>query len=65
MFYLTEFVPMVAFVLDIFVTLNTSYYSKGALIDNKFKIMKNYFKKHFILDLITTGPMVYSILAKY
>lgn len=56
---------MVAFVFDIFVTMNTAYYSKGALIDNKYKIFKNYFKKHCLLDLITTGPMVYSILAKY
>ena len=56
---------MIAFLIDIFITLNTAYYSKGALIDNKFKIIKNYFKQHFFLDLITTGTMVYSIMAEY
>ena len=56
---------MIAFLINIFITLNTAYYSKGALIDNKFKIIKNYFRRHFALDLITTGPMVYAIMAGY
>ena len=55
-----EFIPIWIFFLDILVTLNTSYHSKGILIKNKRSIAKNYIRKEFILDLITLSPTLFS-----
>lgn len=44
------------FLLDIFVSLNTSYYERGKTITNRSKIILNYIKKWLIIDLFTFVP---------
>ena len=53
---LLENVPVWIFLLDILVTLNTSYYSKGAYVKNRKSIFKRYMKKTAMLDMITLFP---------
>ena len=51
-----EEIPVYFFLLDIIVTLNTSFYYKGTLVENKSKIIENYLKRIFFLDIISLGP---------
>ena len=59
-----EKLPISVFLCDILITFNTAFYSKGILVYDKFKIIKNYFENYFLLDLVTLGPfflvLVYS-----
>lgn len=55
-FFLEELPPYVFF-LQAIVTLNTSYYSKGVYIENRYKIMKHYLKYEFLLDFLTILPL--------
>lgn len=41
---------------DIILSLFTAYYSKGAIITNKSKIIKNYFSYSFFLDFLNILP---------
>lgn len=56
-----SFAPLIAFLVDIILTLNTSFYQKGALIDNKTNIITNYLNNNLLLDIITIGPMCVSV----
>ena len=54
-----ERVPLVVFITDIVINLNTAYYCKCNFIYDKKLILKNYYKKHFFLDFITLGPSLF------
>lgn len=51
-----DYIIACCFLLDILITFNTGYYSKGALIENRKKIAKHYIKFWFWLDLIASFP---------
>ena len=53
-------IPLIIFIFEILVGLNTSFYSKGNIIFDRKRITKNYFKNHFLLDLMTVGSQVAS-----
>ena len=46
----------VCFMLDIFVQFNTGFYSQGKLINNRKKIIVNYVKSWFLIDLVASFP---------
>ena len=59
--YLTNLVgsvPVWIFVFDIILNLNTAYYSKGVYIMERQKILLNYIKSTFFLDIITVLPFM-------
>ena len=47
--------------MDIAITFNTGFYSRGALVMNRKKIAKNYFKFWFWLDIIASVPYTWFI----
>lgn len=51
-------VPVWIFIFDILISLNTAYYSKGVFISDRYKIIKNYIKNFFLLDLVSIGPFL-------
>lgn len=44
-------------ILDIFVKLNTGFLFKGFLITNRLKIVKNYFRNSFFIDILASFPL--------
>ena len=44
------------YILDVALSFNTSYYSKGFLVENRYKIAKHYFKHNFFPDLLSSFP---------
>lgn len=55
---LCNIIPNLVFIADMFINMNTAYYSKGEYITKRKKIFKNYFKNHFYIDLFTIGPVL-------
>ena len=55
-----EISELVILLLDIFLTLNTSYVENGILIRDRFKICSLYIKENLILDLLA----IFSLLGK-
>ena len=54
---IVEYTVNILFILDIFVTLNSSYYdSNNQLVQNRTKIMERYFKGWFFIDLLAAFP---------
>lgn len=51
-----ESIPVWIFIIDIIITLNSAYYSKGSFVCDRYKILKHYFKYSLLLDIITIGP---------
>ena len=51
-----EMVITLFFMADIFVTFNTGFYSKGALVTNRKQIAINYLKFWFWMDLVASIP---------
>ena len=51
-----EMVITLFFLADILICFNTGFYSKGALVENRKAIAKNYLKCWFWLDLIASIP---------
>ena len=51
-----EFAVQVILLLDIFVTVNSSYFVKGFLIVSRKKILCNYMKGWFWLDILSSFP---------
>ena len=49
------------FILDIFVSFNTSYIDKGILVAERKKVIWNYLKGWFLMDLIASFPYTYII----
>jgi hypothetical protein len=48
-------------ILDIFFTLNTGYYEKGVCITKRKLILKNYFERHFLTDVIAVWPQIITL----
>ena len=44
------------FILDLFLSFNTGYYSKGNVVMNRRRIISHYLRRWFWLDLISTIP---------
>ena len=63
-FYLTNTHPMlkideyanIAFLLDVLMTFNTSYYCKGMIVQSRKKIAVHYLKSWFFIDLVSSLP---------
>jgi Ion transport protein/Cyclic nucleotide-binding domain len=51
-----EFVTQVSLILDVFITINTSYFVKGALVTSRKKIAWSYFKSWLWPDLFSSFP---------
>ena len=56
-----EIFPISIFLIDILITLNSGFYYKGDLIEDKLKILDNYYKNNFLIDLISLTPFFISI----
>ncbi len=46
-----KFILSVTFFVDIVLNLNTGYYNKGKIIEDRQMILNNYLKKSFLSDL--------------
>ncbi|EAR98657.2 cyclic nucleotide-binding domain protein (macronuclear) [Tetrahymena thermophila SB210] len=55
--------PGYSFILDSIIRANTAFYQKGQLITQKSKILMNYYKESFFLDLFIIIPYLISIKA--
>ena len=53
-----EQIPVWIFIVDILVSINTAYYSKGVFLIDRIKIIKHYIKSYLLLDLVTIGPFL-------
>ncbi|KAL4444512.1 hypothetical protein ABPG74_016805 [Tetrahymena malaccensis] len=53
--------PGWTFLADIILNFNTAYFSKGQIIYNRSKIIKNYLKTKFIGDLLIVVPFIISL----
>ena len=60
-----EIIPFWIFIIDILIILNTGFYERGTLISDKKLIVKNYYKSHLLLDLISLGPSLFNIYTKF
>ena len=47
-------------IFDIFITFNTSYYSKGDIVTDRIQICFNYFTKRALFDIISVVPILVS-----
>ncbi|CAG9312111.1 unnamed protein product [Blepharisma stoltei] len=54
-----EFVVQILFVMDIFVTVNTGYFYKGALVMIRTMMAKQYAERWLFLDLMSSFPWVW------
>jgi len=61
LWFIFESIPPYVFTLETLISLNTSYYSKGIYIENRWKILKHYLKYGFSLDLVTLMPLYFSL----
>ena len=59
--------PMIIFIIDPFIALRTSFYSRGILIKESQIILKNYINNYFFLDFLTLFPyfFIFVFEAKY
>ncbi|EAS03000.2 cation channel family protein (macronuclear) [Tetrahymena thermophila SB210] len=53
--------PGWTFLADIILNFNTAYFSKGQIIYNRVKIIKNYLKTKFLGDLLVVVPFIISL----
>ena len=51
-----DLITMIVFALDIILTFNTAFYMEGNLIQDRSKIMKNYLKFWFWVDIVSILP---------
>jgi hypothetical protein len=51
----------VVFIIDIIITFNSGYYSKGIIVMNRKKVIMGYLKSWFILDMIASFPYSYTV----
>ncbi|CAG9320522.1 unnamed protein product [Blepharisma stoltei] len=56
-----EFAVQIMFILDIFVSLNTGYFYKGALVMIRTMMAKHYLEKWLFLDLLSSFPWVWLV----
>ena len=55
-----EVMPCWLFILQVFLDINTSYYSKGNFVTNRRKIFHHYVKYCLLLDILTIMPFFFS-----
>ena len=61
-----ETIPFIVFIIDIFITINTSYFSNGILQSKKLNILWNYITEPlFLIDLLTLIPYIISEIYQY
>ena len=53
---------LIIFVIDILISLNTSFYNQGKLIEDRGEIFRHYLSKKSFNDLITILPIAYHVL---
>ena len=51
-------IALAVMIFNIFLLLNTSFFSKGIVISNRTKILSKYMKYEFIIDLISLTPII-------
>ena len=49
---------IILFMVDNLICLNTTYFEKGVLVQNRRKIFLNYMRKHFITDFLSNIPVL-------
>ncbi|CAD8197192.1 unnamed protein product [Paramecium octaurelia] len=56
-----DVLPSYSFMLEILLKFNTCYYNKGAVIENRYLIAKNYFRSSFLFDIFVIIPYFVSL----
>ena len=59
------YISSLLYVFDILLAFNTSYYKKGKLITNRKKIIRNYLKGWFYIDIISVIPSEFFVSLEY
>ena len=54
--FILEFIIDISFILDIFLNFNTGFYAKSQLIMRRLPIAKEYMKKWFWVDFVSSVP---------
>ena len=60
-YFFFDIIPFFNFFFDIFITLNTAYFSRGSIIIEKAKIFNNYVQNELLLDFITLLPLILTL----
>ena len=63
-FIFFDIFPFFLFLCDIFITLNTAYFSKGSIITKKSKIFENYVQNELLIDVLTLIPMMLTLFIR-
>ncbi|CAK88798.1 unnamed protein product (macronuclear) [Paramecium tetraurelia] len=56
-----DVLPSYSFMLEILLKFNTCYYYKGAVIENRYQIAKNYLRSSFFFDIFVVIPYFISL----
>ncbi|CAK87067.1 unnamed protein product (macronuclear) [Paramecium tetraurelia] len=56
-----DVLPSYSFMLEIILKFNTCYYYKGAVIENRYQIAKNYLQSSFFFDIFVVIPYFISL----
>ncbi|CAD8053452.1 unnamed protein product [Paramecium primaurelia] len=56
-----DVLPSYSFMLEILLKFNTCYYYKGAVIENRYQIAKNYLRSSFFFDIFVVIPFFISL----
>ena len=56
--YIIKLIFLYVLCFDVLKCCSSSYYHKGLLVKNRKKILVNYIKTHFLIDLITISPLL-------
>ena len=56
--YFLRLLPATVFIIEIFLCFNTGYYEEGHIIVNRSKIIRNYLKWKFWIDISATGSII-------
>ena len=51
--FMFDLIPLIIFIIDFFITLNTAIYSHGFLIINKITLLKHYIHTEFFIDFVS------------
>ncbi|EAS00808.3 cyclic nucleotide-binding domain protein (macronuclear) [Tetrahymena thermophila SB210] len=52
------YLSSIAFIADIFITLNTAFFQSGVIQENRGQIIKRYIKQDLLLDIVTLLPYI-------
>ena len=62
--YFADLIPFIFFIIDIPIALNSSFFYKGNLIQEKLEIFHFYFRKEFFYDIIALIPFFFKFFLK-